>query len=240
METTPFGRGAERLAYMFFEVDRNKRRVGRAMVAKETKYLDSNEERKIKFHETFCRVQRQSNEYATEFYKAVKKAPKLRSTDESLRTPDIRFLDCFVYEYRANDGTICGVLVEEYLKGKFTKYNSNNGYVKNAPAAGDMTIELDIGEVKMTDFIQAFSHWSYCQSDHNILVCDLQGILNEEGRHPRFELTDPCICSKKKKIRKKFGPTDIGTKGIRSFRKNHKCNNVCKGLGLPLFGMKSY
>jgi hypothetical protein len=235
MEVDPFGKGAERLAFLFHELDGNNKRVGNSMVAKET-IRANDEERKIKFHETFCRAQKRASELAERFNKVVKKTPSLRPTENSLKTPDIAFLKCFVYEYRAIDGTTCGLLVEEFLKGKFTKYNSNSGYVKSNK--GERTIDLEIGNVFITDFLQAFSHWVYFSTDQKLLVCDLQGVLNEEGWHPRFQLTDPCICSRQGRGRKRYGRSDMRMKGIRMFRKNHKCNNVCKGLGLPPFGMR--
>jgi hypothetical protein len=121
----------------------------------------------------------------------------------------------------------------EFLKGKFTKYNSNNGFVKNPK--GGRRIDIVIGEVYMTDFLQAFSHWVYFSSNQKLLLCDLQGILNEEGRHPHFQLTDPCICSKPSQGRKRYGRSDMRTRGFRMFLKNHKCNKVCTGLGLSPF-----
>lgn len=232
MEKVPFGKGAERLAYMFYEVTEQRRRVGKSMVAKETKFVDD-EERKVQFHETFCRVQRKSNEFAVEFNRVIKKTPTLTPIDSSLKTPDIRFLDCHVYAYTQDDGIVCGLLVEDFLKGRFTKYNGNNGYVKKK-AQHEPQFELGVGEVCMSDFPQAFSHWVYVQTDHELIVCDLQGVLNEEGRHPRFELTDPCInCKGKRSGRKLYGSTNMGLKGLRAFHKHHTCNNVCKGLGLP-------
>lgn len=129
-------------------------------------------------------------------------------------------------------------MVENYLKGKFTKYNGNNGYVNKQAARDSVTINLAIGEVKLTDFIQAFSHWVYETSGHNMLVCDLQGVIDCEGRLPIIRLTDPAICSKHKKTNR-FGKTDIGMKGIRQFCLKHECNDVCKGLNLPLMRAKN-
>jgi uncharacterized protein YegL len=232
MEVDPFGKGAERLAFMFHEIDKNGRRVGKTMVAKESISVDD-EERKMRFHEAFCRVHRRASQLAIEFNKIVKRTPSLRPLDDSLQTPEIGFLKCFVYEYLASDGKVCGLLVEEFLKGKFTKYNSNDGFVKNPK--GGRTIDLQIGEVYLTDFLQAFSHWVHFSSNQKFLLCDLQGILNEEGRHPHFQLTDPCICSKPIQGRKRYGRSDMRTRGSRMFLKNHECNKVCTGLGLSPF-----
>jgi len=240
LERDPFGRGAERLAFTFFETGKHGRRVGKAMVAKETTYIDYDEERKITFHETFCRVQHVANTLAQQFNKAVQRSARLMPIHENLKTPDIRFLDCCVYEYPSPDGTTGGVLVEEFLAGKFIKYNSNAGYVRRPPAS-ESTLQLAIGTVYMSDFLQAFSHWVYVHTDHRLLVCDLQGRLNEEARHPKFDLTDPCICSKGggRHGRKDYGATNLGARGFRAFIQSHCCNDVCKGLGLPPFGMRS-
>jgi len=62
---------------------------------------------------------------------------------------------------------------EKYLNGKFTKFNSNNGYVNNGDRGGAV-IDLSIGAVKLTDFVQAFSHWVYESTGHNLIVCDLK------------------------------------------------------------------
>ena len=96
-------------------------------------------------------------------------------------------------------------------------------------------IILKGGEARFTDFLQAFSHWTVVNSDHKLLLCDLQGVLNQEGRVPKFELTDPAFCSVKQKTlsSQSFGGTDYGLKGIRSFFRTHECNIVCKCLGLP-------
>ena len=60
IEKALFGRGAEQgFAYNMFseEVNQQARRLGKAMVAKETIYADNDEDQKVEFHETFCRVQ---------------------------------------------------------------------------------------------------------------------------------------------------------------------------------------
>ena len=63
-----------------------------------------------------------------------------------------------------------------------------------------------------------------------VIVCDLQGVLNEEGRYPEFMLTDPAICTRKGE---RFGKTDMRLNGIRKFCTSHRCGNICMGLGLP-------
>ena len=239
MEKNPFGLGAERLAHLFYEIKKESHsweRVGRALVAKESRYIQD-EESKEKFHTSFCKVQHEARDLAHKFNEAVRKAPMLKpSEDEESIPPPIDFLKCSIYEYRSG-GVLCGLLVEKFLNGRFTKYNGNFGYVNNENTHDGVTISLEIGDVKLTDFVQAFSHWVYENSNHNRVVCDLQGILDLEGRRPIFHLTDPVICSKGKGL-KRYGKTDLGGKGIRQFCLHHKCNSVCKGLNLPLMRSK--
>ena len=235
MEKDPFGRGAERLAYMFHEIKPKQRgigweRAGKGMVAKEARYIQ-NEESKEAFQTDFCRVQNKAKELADSFNQAVKKAPQLQpSKDEVSGPPPIIFLKPSVYEYTDPHGERFALLVERYLEGKFTKYNGNNGYVNKDDC--ELSLELEVGEVKLTDFVHAFSHWVYVTSNHNLLVCDLQGVLDLEGKSPVFRLTDPAINSKNRSKKYRFGKTDLGMKGIRNFCRSHKCNRVCKALGL--------
>ena len=71
------------------------------------------------------------------------------------------------------------------------------------------------GVVLLADFLHAFSYWSYVHTNRKLLVSDLQGILNEGGTHPKFELTDPAICSQRSG-RNRFGRTDGGSWGCSS------------------------
>lgn len=232
----PFGKGAERLAYMFYEIRQKANsssfeKVGKNMVAKDSIY-NEDEQSKERFHTDFCRSQQKAWDLALQFNREVEKAPLLKpAKDEVSLPPPINFLQCNVYEYEDRFGVKCALLVEPFLHGKFTKFSSNNGYVLKGDKFG--TILLEAGEVKLTDFLQAFSHWVYVHSANKLLVCDLQGILDCEGRQPTFRLTDPAICSKDRR----YGRTDIGLKGIRGFCRTHTCTAVCKALSLPSMGV---
>lgn len=87
------------------------------------------------------------------------------------------------------------------------------------------------------DFLQAFSHFSFWNSGHKLLVCDLQGVMfytfDDAVRAGVFELTDPVIHYKSATGRKQvYGKTDLGKKGIQRFFETHECNDVCRLLGL--------
>ena len=58
--------------------------------------------------------------------------------------------------------------------------------------------------------LQAFSHFSWVASGKSLVICDLQGVESVSS----VALTDPSIHSLDAGF---FGPTDLGTEGIRSF-----------------------
>ncbi|DBA05399.1 TPA: hypothetical protein N0F65_007561 [Lagenidium giganteum] len=102
-------------------------------------------------------------------------------------------------------GTICGV--EPFIAGEYHKHNNNFGYVseleRNTP--------------------QAFSHFTYEASGHQILVVDIQGV----GDH----YTDPQIHTRRGK---EFGKGNLSIRGFERFLESHRCNAICKYLKLPL------
>ena len=96
----------------------------------------------------------------------------------------------------------------EELLPTFTKFNSNTGYAK-----GDMIT------------MQAFSHFTWIQSNGEMVICDLQG-HHEEGL---YILTDPAISS----LNRGYGSTDLGALGILKFMYHHKCNEICSKFYFP-------
>lgn len=60
--------------------------------------------------------------------------------------------------------------------------------------------------------------------DGFLVVVDLQGV----ERSKEFGLTDPCINCKEPR----FGNTNMGDVGIGEFFRTHRCNSVCKVMGL--------
>ena len=72
-----------------------------------------------------------------------------------------------------------------------------------------------------------------------MLVCDLQGVLNENVTPLEFELTDPVIHYRSHNGRKKvFGRTDHGIKGMENFFETHICGQTCVLLGLRKYVTK--
>lgn len=70
------------------------------------------------------------------------------------------------------------------------------------------------------DVLQALSHFSYHRSAGQFLLCDLQGGIYRDG----VVLTDPVIMSNNGR----FGPTDLGRKGMEQFFYYHDCTQYCQ------------
>eukprot|EP00475_Leptophrys_vorax_P015442 TRINITY_DN21783_c0_g2_i1.p1 TRINITY_DN21783_c0_g2~~TRINITY_DN21783_c0_g2_i1.p1 ORF type:complete len:527 (+),score=112.60 TRINITY_DN21783_c0_g2_i1:50-1582(+) len=96
--------------------------------------------------------------------------------------------------------------------------------------------DASLTNVVPSDFLQAFSHWTYIHTNRDRLVCDLQGIFDADLRC--FTLTDPVIHTRKKVFASNgrqimaMGPTDLGEKGMNLFFDSHACNDVCRRLEL--------
>lgn len=95
---------------------------------------------------------------------------------------------------------------EPMIQGDFEKYNNNAGEVK------------DRAHERNTP--QAFSHFTYLHSNKRNIIVDIQGVGDT--------YTDPQVHS----LDRHFGLGNLKQEGIDAFFKSHRCNNICKGLGL--------
>jgi Alpha-kinase family len=95
-------------------------------------------------------------------------------------------------------------LCEPYIDN-YEKFNSNSGWNDDSTKWGKV--------------MQALSHFSYYLSIGTLVLCDLQGGIY---RHEAV-LTDPVLLSRSGK----YGVTDFGLEGMRSFFKEHRCNEFC-------------
>lgn len=130
---------------------------------------------------------------------------------------EIYFNDIFIVKAKNKDQYYA---VERVIEGPFAKYNNNMGWVDEFPKD---QIKENSSKWEFESFnklAQAFTHYTFQKSNGFFIVCDLQGCVNH--------LTDPMIITKKISD----NHSNTGPLGILAFFHSHKCNHVCKSLGL--------
>ena len=193
----PFAVGGLRLAYYAFEQPHNKRVV--LKVFKRTGERWNCPKRYMEVSE----IQKLATSYAEEF-----------NQDKPSGTMEIKFVRVDVIDFEKNkEGEQSRwYTMEDYMEGKYEKFNSNTGWVS-------------FQEDPISATMQAFSHYTWVKSGKKLVVCDLQGVKTDKGTF----LTDPAIHSEEYW---RYGKTNLGPKGIRRFFKTHQCNVICTKLKL--------
>mmetsp|Transcript_15964 Transcript_15964/g.37680 ORF Transcript_15964/g.37680 Transcript_15964/m.37680 type:complete len:697 (-) Transcript_15964:306-2396(-) len=119
----------------------------------------------------------------------------------------VDFLSAYIIQLISRPGKpVCAV--EHYVEGDYVRYNNNWDWSddkRNTP--------------------QAFSHFTYEMSNHELLVCDLQGVGDL--------WTDPQVHTKDGRL---YGRGNKSLQGFARFFSAHSCNNICRYLRLPMVG----
>ena len=201
----PFSAGAQRIAYHAKDCDDGER-----YVVKESKYKKSVEQKRDEYLTT-VKIYGVADLYAKHFNK-----------EKPSYANEIHFIEVKFYEHPENvDGRVVLMpyLYEKYMEGKYSKYNTNGGWVTSIADEYSATL-------------QAFSHYSWVKSNKKLVVCDLQGVTKSN----KIYLTDPAVhCIDYMILQYKKGGNNLGLPGIQKFFRTHICNRVCHQMKLEPF-----
>ena len=248
----PFAAGAERVAHRGSEITINPTselcRVGNWLVTKQSRYEELLFD--LDFHRTFCRLHSEAQLVAEAFNSRV-----VAAGVPSAAAMCVRFVQCAVYQLE-HEGRTLRVLAEPELEGRYLKYNNNNGAVRMASdiAKGSSTVsssadalgaiveedeveedeedeseEEAVSKCNVAEVPQCFSHFSFVHSVYGSLVCDLQGVWNDNDG---YTFTDPVMHSVSGE-KHSNGATDKNAPGIAKFFDTHQCGPLCRLLSLP-------
>lgn len=113
------------------------------------------------------------------------------------------------------------LVVESFIDGKYTKYNSNTGWVGQKEPEDDGPSEA----IRLTP--QAFSHFTWERTGGDKMVVDIQGV-GDLYTDPQIHSIDHSTGG----AGSGYGHGNLGPKGVGLFFLTHQCNDVCRKLGL--------
>uniref|UniRef100_A0A914PXJ8 Alpha-type protein kinase domain-containing protein n=1 Tax=Panagrolaimus davidi TaxID=227884 RepID=A0A914PXJ8_9BILA len=222
----PFAKGGDRLAYYGKSFTKNGIKD---QIFKE--YLSFNNKDNISINYKIPNeISTIASFFAQKFDKKIKNAigedePRLsflkikniriREKDENGKEK-IRYM-CAENRFRDND--------------KFQKFTNNATFFMTEANAKKDGINL-----KYIEMLLAFSHFTYQESNGYLMIVDLQGVINHnENGSKKFILTDPSIHCKNLL---RFGKTNFGENGMKTFFEQHQCNSYCQKLGFAFDNKK--
>jgi hypothetical protein len=208
------------------------------------------------FHKVFCKTQLKAQKYAGIFNEKMlklecvdaRKTPNLEFLTCSVYMVESptegrqaylveRMLDIKSFGYQKwndNAGRVGNVFLEALVEEEEESDSDESAAVSHSSDDGDRFGDLFGGRTSDSCFSseeipQAFSCFSYWESERRFLIRDLQGVFNTTLSPPIFELTDPVIHHREtSETCKKYGPSDKGLEGMNAFFESHKCSNLCR------------
>lgn len=133
--------------------------------------------------------------------------------------PSIEYVNAHILQLMTRWPEQPCVICEQSIPGHFEKYNNSTGYCAMNPM-----LESGVNH----DAIQAFSHWTYCATNKQLMVVDCQGAFDSTTNS--FLLTDPAVHTANIRSVLRFGNRNNSNKGFADFMTTHICNKYCHAL----------
>ena len=186
----------------------SKRRVAKSFILPRGKEMDWQDA--MATARQYCLAK----EFASRFEKSVKEKQPESSLKMKYVTSDV--LELSSGEYLSTEECLGRDFNES--DGDFVKWNNN----------ADWFLDEE-GEVD--PYPQALSHFSFTESKHVYLLTDVQGW---RPKTCQYILTDPALHTNDRQpgLKRIPGNSDHGYKGMQNFFAAHRCNAICKLLGL--------
>uniref|UniRef100_A0A7S1JH88 Alpha-type protein kinase domain-containing protein n=1 Tax=Eutreptiella gymnastica TaxID=73025 RepID=A0A7S1JH88_9EUGL len=171
--------------------------------------------------EKVAKVAKSLKESRKETFTAVvmqKRCQRLAERFNALGTPKkMNFIDACIIELVQRPIDHTGgpplLIMEPLLQGQYKKHSNNFGFVD--------------AEDRCTP--QCFSHFTFEHTNQQMIVVDIQGVgdlYTDPQIHSNIPASAPPI----------WGEGDMGDEGIHKFFETHRCNALCKQLGLSSRG----
>ncbi|PLW37130.1 hypothetical protein PCASD_13920 [Puccinia coronata f. sp. avenae] len=168
----------------------------------------------IKPHATNARMYEACGHLLQEYQHVIDQCTSNLLTTELKQKASAFELVCHCVIFTGDQGSPTDVyFLESALNGHYVKYCSNVNFA--------VTSDQDGMDVQNLWIMDAFSHWSFADSNGERLICDLQGVGST--------LTNPQIIDVDKK---RWANGNNSKKGIQEFILQHRCNTICHALNL--------
>lgn len=127
----------------------------------------------------------------------------------------------YLYQMEDEPDSTRVFMAELHMNGMWCKLNNNAGSVNK------------VEHRHHSDLAQSFSHYTFEESNGELLVVDVQGIPvgDKKTRDVKLHLTDPQVHCRGGSF-ESFGKGDHQEEGIKRFFQTHVCNHWCRQMKL--------
>jgi hypothetical protein len=132
------------------------------------------------------------------------------------------FIDRFKAAYQKEIGSLLEIETASVKLGKLDRDLFYASFVH-----ADLTLsELQLPSSSTQEILDSLAHFTYQSTNGNLVLFDLRPLKFSKDY---ILITEPVIFST---TSNRYSSSDLGGKGLKIFKQEHKCNSVCKKLNL--------